>query len=62
MRRSLLDILACPTCKGELKLEVEEENEEEVLFGRLICEECGVDYPIENGIPNLLPVELREKL
>lgn len=62
MRRSLLDILACPTCKGELKLEVHEEDEEEVLSGRLICEKCGVDYPIENGIPNLLPVELREKL
>jgi len=29
MRRSLLDILACPVCKGDLILEVEEEDGED---------------------------------
>ncbi len=62
MRRSLLDILACPVCKGDLSLEVEEEDEEEVLKGKLICKSCGAEYPIEDGIPNMLPPELREKV
>ncbi len=29
MKRDLMDILACPVCKGELELSVEEENEQE---------------------------------
>ncbi len=59
MKRSLLDILACPVCKGDLELVVYEENEEEILEGKLICKRCNIDYPIEEGIPNMLPPELR---
>jgi len=59
MKRSLLDILACPVCKGDLELVVEEENEEEILTGKLICNKCNIEYPIEDGIPNMLPPELR---
>ncbi len=55
MRRSLLDIICCPVCKGDLQLEVEEENPEEIICGKLTCKACNVDYPIEEGIPNLLP-------
>ncbi|ADB57834.1 methytransferase partner Trm112 [Archaeoglobus profundus] len=59
MRKKLLDILACPICKGDLKLEVFDENEEEVISGKLICTKCGTEYPIEEGIPNMLPPDLR---
>ncbi len=59
MRKKLLEILACPICKGDLKLEVFEENEEEVISGKLICTKCGTEYPIEEGIPNMLPPDLR---
>ncbi len=62
MRRSLLDILACPVCKGDLTLEVEEEDEEEIIKGKLICKNCNVEYPIEDGIPNMLPPDVREKV
>ncbi len=55
MRRKLLDILCCPVCKGDLALTVAEENEQEILEGILNCSRCGVDYPIHEGIPNLLP-------
>ncbi len=55
-----MDILACPICKGDLRLEVEEENEEEIVSGKLICTKCGTEYPIEDGIPNMLPPELRK--
>ncbi len=54
MKRSLLDILRCPECKGGLDLTVERE-EDEIEEGTLHCEKCGIDYPIEDGIPNMLP-------
>jgi len=60
MKRDLLDILACPMCKGDLILEVFEENESEILAGKLCCGACNEIYPIEDGIPNMLPPELRE--
>jgi uncharacterized protein YbaR (Trm112 family) len=50
-----MDILCCPVCKGDLALEVKNENEKEILEGELLCAECGVNYPIHEGIPNLLP-------
>jgi uncharacterized protein YbaR (Trm112 family) len=52
-----MDILACPVCKGGLELKVEEEGEGEVIKGTLRCGKCQHDYPIEEGIPNLLPPE-----
>jgi len=58
MKRSLLDILACPVCKSHpLELEVSEESEKEIVTGTLRCNSCNVDYPIVEGIPNLLPPE-----
>jgi len=57
MKRELMDILVCPVCKGELRLTVEEENEEEIVSGALRCDKCKVDYPILDTIPNLLPQE-----
>ena len=57
MKRELVDILACPVCKGVLKLDVAEENETEIVSGSLRCLKCKVNYPIEDTIPNLLPVE-----
>lgn len=56
MKESLLDVLRCPECKGELDLTVEKQDEE-IEKGTLHCEECGIDYPIEDGIPNMIPQE-----
>lgn len=55
MKRSLMDILCCPVCKGDLMLRADIENDKEILEGSLNCAACGVDYPIHEGIPNLLP-------
>jgi len=51
----MLDILACPVCKGSLTLTAEAEAGGEVLTGHLHCGRCNHDYPITDGIPNLLP-------
>jgi uncharacterized protein len=55
MKRTLMDILCCPVCKGDLALRVDKEDEKEILEGGLYCATCTVDYPIHEGIPNLLP-------
>ena len=55
MRRDLMDILVCPVCKDPLELVVEREEDGEVLTGTLASPGCGATYPIEDGIPNLLP-------
>ncbi len=55
-----MDILACPVCKGELELRVEEENGQEVVTGSLYCPKCHEHYPIVDTIPNLLPPDQRD--
>jgi uncharacterized protein len=62
MEESLMELLRCPECKGELELQVRERDAEndEVLEGSLHCSACPFTYPIEEGIPNLLPPELQE--
>lgn len=61
MKRSLMDIICCPLDKHDLELEVHEEDEDgEIVAGELTCTECGETYPIEDGIPNLLPPDMRE--
>lgn len=45
-KKDILDILACPKCKGTLKLSGDEKY--------FICEKENLRYPIEDGIPGLL--------
>jgi len=56
-----MDIICCPTDKSELELEVTERDDEEILEGTLTCTDCGETYPIEDGIPNLLPPDMRDE-
>ena len=62
MKKDLMDILACPVCKGDLELLSEEEEGDDVIVGSLECVACSESYPIEDSIPNLLPPELRREL
>jgi uncharacterized protein YbaR (Trm112 family) len=61
MKEDLLEILCCPLDKHDLELEVTNQDGEEILDGTLTCTECGEAYPIEDGIPNLLPPDMREE-
>ena len=61
MKEELMDILCCPVDKHELELEADNREDGEILSGRLVCTECGEAYPIEDGIPNLLPPDMREE-
>jgi uncharacterized protein YbaR (Trm112 family) len=47
--KELLEILDCPICKKEVELKGE----------ALVCKGCGRRYRIVDGIPHMLPDELR---
>jgi hypothetical protein len=47
----LLEILACPKCKGELDYQET----------RLVCHACGLAYPIRDDLPIML-IDEAEKL
>ena len=47
----LLEILVCPDCKGSLT--VDQDNDE------LICNGCGLIYPVRDNIPIMLVDEAR---
>ena len=52
MDKKLLDILACPVCKGPLLYKKE--------AGELICKVDRLAYPIRDEIPIMLEEEARE--
>lgn len=49
--RELLEILACPKCKGDIRLL---ENYTATGEDGLVCEKCRLLYPIRDGIPVML--------
>lgn len=51
--KRMLDVLACPACKGDLLYKKAEQ--------KLLCNKCRLMYRIEEGIPIML-VEEAEKL
>jgi len=51
MKKELLDILACPQCKGKIELS-EDEN-------ALLCHTCQLAYDIRDGIPVMIIEEAK---
>ena len=49
--KDLLDILACPACRAEVRLEGAPPQE------RIVCTSCGKRYPVRDGIPIMLVEE-----
>jgi uncharacterized protein YbaR (Trm112 family) len=48
--KELLDILACPKCKGELEYKAVNEEKN----GELVCRQCRLRYMVVDDIPNLI--------
>jgi len=48
--KELLKILACPACKGDVKLEND----------KIVCTKCKKKYPIKDDIPIMLIDEAEE--
>ena len=47
---ALLEIIVCPACRADLDAAGEE----------LVCQGCGLAYPVRDGIPVLLVDEARK--
>ena len=56
-----MEIVCCPMDKHDLELAADERDDGEILSGTLTCTDCGESYPIEDGIPNLLPPDMRDE-
>jgi uncharacterized protein YbaR (Trm112 family)/ubiquinone/menaquinone biosynthesis C-methylase UbiE len=54
MRKKLLDVLACPRCRGELSLDEETTDDGEIVSGSLGCATCSIAFPIRAGIPRFV--------
>ena len=52
INNELLDILACPKCKGDIRLNESEDG--------LICDSCRLLYQIKDGIPVMLIEEAQK--
>ena len=50
--KELLEILACPKCKGDIQLTDKEDG--------LVCNACQLKYPIRDDIPVMLEDEARQ--
>ena len=47
---ALLEIIVCPSCRADLL----------VVDDELVCQGCGLAYPVRDGIPVLLVDEARK--
>lgn len=52
IKKELLDILACPKCKGDIRLSKDEKN--------IVCETCNLIYDIREDIPVMLIDEAKK--
>jgi len=43
----LMDVLACPVCIGDLEYNAVESV--------ITCQQCGLKYPVVDGIPVMIP-------
>ena len=50
--KDLLEILACPVCKTDIRLEND----------KIVCTKCGRRYPIKDDIPIMLVEEAEDAL
>ncbi|MFM8233799.1 MAG: Trm112 family protein [Holophagaceae bacterium] len=50
MHPKMFDILCCPVCRGDVVL----------AEGDIACTQCHLRYPIEDGIPVMLPERARK--
>jgi len=57
MKTRLLDLLACPACRGELELTQKTVADGEIQEGTLWCPACRLGYPIRDSIPRFVETD-----
>ncbi len=51
--KELLEILACPSCRGNVEVRMDGGAE------WIVCLQCGLRYPVRDGIPVMLIEEAK---
>lgn len=51
LHASLLDVICCPLCKGDLQWQ---EPHADLAEGGFHCNACALTFPIKEGLPRLL--------
>ncbi len=59
MNRSLLDLICCPACKGELQTTLADPGIPIIQDSTLECLSCSEKYAIKNGLPILIKANLQ---
>ena len=55
MKERLLDLLACPTCGGDILLAYASKyDEKEIIEGVLTCKKCTREYKVVRGVPRFV--------
>lgn len=57
MHKTLVPLLICPICHGEVTGQIDEDNDIHILEGRFICQNCQRTYPVADGIAVFLDIK-----
>ncbi len=58
MKEKLLELLACPTCGGDILLAYASKYEDrEIIEAVLTCKKCEREYKVVRGVPRFLHVK-----
>lgn len=57
MKETLLRLLCCPVCAGDLALKTSRAEGGETLEGELSCAGCTKTYPVANGVPRFVATD-----
>jgi len=57
MKASIAQHLVCPACHSPVELEERRREGDEIMEGFFRCS-CGIEYPIIQGVPRMLPPQL----
>lgn len=52
IKKELLEVLACPKCKGDIRVSKDEKS--------IVCDACRLVYEIRDGIPVMLIDEAKQ--
>ncbi len=55
----LLEIIVCPDCRGDLTVQPVAAESGSAAGIELVCQSCGLAYPVRDDIPVLLVDEAR---
>jgi ubiquinone/menaquinone biosynthesis C-methylase UbiE/uncharacterized protein YbaR (Trm112 family) len=56
MNKNTIKKLKCPVCNSQsFDMDIDQKICDDILFGRLLCQDCLTEYPIKDGILQMIP-------